>query len=41
MADEEKDTDSKEIQPSDKGHVLSPFEEMGHWFDDDFFIQVG
>ena len=37
MPDKEKNTASKEIQPSDKGRVLSPFEEMDHWFDDAFF----
>ena len=37
MADEEKNTESKEIQPSNKERLLSPFEEMEHWFDDDFF----
>ncbi len=36
MADKEKETESKEIQPSDKERVLSPFGEMDHWFDDFF-----
>ena len=31
MADEEKDTESKGIKPSDEERLLSPFEEMDHW----------
>ena len=34
--DKEKETENKEIQPSDKERALSPFEEMDHWFDDFF-----
>ena len=39
MADKKKDKESKQIQPSDKERVLSPFGEMDHWFDD--FLQPG
>ena len=36
MIDEEENTESKEIQSSDKDRVPSPFGEMDHWFDDFF-----
>ena len=36
MADEEKDTESKGINPSDEERLLSSFEEIDHWFGDFF-----